>query len=208
MYLFLYKAARHGGSRYSRRYVQNTIRGDFDLDVLRRGIKDRYKIIPHGEHPFQKFLSQMEMQEQLYGHIVAIDEPKNAVWFKLNYDQVGKGSTTYLGGWKDLDPEDLKDKLQEYKTLSESLASVSSITNSLKYSRYHLAQWANKDPETETSRYPRARDVIHNAIESMTQSDQVAKATQQFLDSEILDLKQKIQNIKAEVLAYMKQRAL
>lgn len=119
MHLFLYQAARHQkASQWStRRLSQSTIRCDFDLELLKQGIKGRYEIIGHGIHPFQKAMAKMDMSEEFYGHIIQIDESKNAVWFKLNYDNIGRHVTKYMGGWKDLNADDLETHIARYQDL-------------------------------------------------------------------------------------------
>jgi hypothetical protein len=135
MFIFLYKAARHSTDRWNNRnrYKQDTKRGDFNLELLRKGIKNRYSILPHSEYPFQNELAKVDLQEELYGHIVSIEEAKNAIWFKLNYDQVGKGSTKYVGSWKDLDPAAIQTYVEDYTRLKSEHANVTSVSYTLRY---------------------------------------------------------------------------
>ena len=148
MHLFLYQAARHKApvNYYSAsnrsRYVQGTIRGDFDLELLKRGIKGRYQILPHGEHEFQKMLKQVDLEEEFYGHVVQITEAKNAIWFKLNYDQVGKGSTKYIGGWRDLSPDDLSSVVTEYQNYSAQLRIIVDHLSQMRYQANNLLRFA------------------------------------------------------------------
>lgn len=147
MHLFLYQAARHAApsSPYSRsnrtHYVQSTIRGDFDLELLKRGIKGRYKILPHGQHPFQTFLAELELKDEFYGHIVQIEDKKNAVWFKLNYDQVGKNVTKYIGGWRDLNPEDLSSVATEFKVYKTHLKMIDTQVSQTRYQMTQLTRY-------------------------------------------------------------------
>ena len=68
MHLFLYQAARHNkaGGYYSsrRRYSQSSIRSDFDLALLKKGIKGRYEILGHGEHPFQAAMKNVGLEDE------------------------------------------------------------------------------------------------------------------------------------------------
>jgi hypothetical protein len=144
MHLFLYQANRHAAAANSysygnrSRYKQGTIRGDFDLELLKKGIKGRYKILPHGEHEFQQVLKQIDLQEELYGHVVQIEEARNAIWFKLNYDQVGKNVTKYIGGWRDLDPQAISSVVMEYKSYKSQLADVRAHLSRTRYSSSQL----------------------------------------------------------------------
>lgn len=151
MHLFLYQANRHtpSASTYSygsnrHRYKQGTIRGDFDLELLKRGIKGRYKILPHGEHEFQKALVEIELQEELYGHIVQIEEARNAIWFKLNYDQVGKHVTKYIGGWRDLDPKAIEADIIEFKMLKTMQRNHSVVVGALRSHDYNTKSFESK----------------------------------------------------------------
>lgn len=144
MHLFLYQAARHQKSVWGgRRLSQSTIRSDFDLELLKRGIKGRYEILGHGNHPWQVAMKNIGMEEEFYGHVIAIEDSRNAVWFKLNYDNIGKNTTKYLGGWKDLNPDDIADEIEEYRklVLSENEHAVQSSL--LKSQYYYLSNLIN-----------------------------------------------------------------
>ena len=147
MHLFLYKAARHSTSGYNNRYrfKQNTKRGDFDLELLKRGIKGRFEIICHGDHPFQKALDQIDMSEEFYGHVVAIEEAKNAIWFKLNYDQVGKKQTTYVGGWRDLSDADILPFVEEYRKLKTENSALMASLNATKYQTRNVQDFVSRN---------------------------------------------------------------
>lgn len=66
-------------------------------------------------------MKQMGMEEEFYGHLIQIEDSKNAVWFKLNYDNIGKHVTKYQGGWRDLNAEDIAPWVHEYQ-LTDQLA--------------------------------------------------------------------------------------
>ena len=146
MHLFLYQADRHQPRQgyYGRRLSQSTIRCDFDLELLKRGIKGRYQIIGHGKHDFQKALMRLDMERDFYGHIIAIDNPKNAVWFKLNYDQVGRYVTKYIGGWKDLEESDIEHLIQEYQELKKKKTTYERNLQSLRGHFYSLNSFLSR----------------------------------------------------------------
>jgi hypothetical protein len=158
MHLFLYQSARHSdttwGNRY--RYKQGTIRGDFDLELLKNGIKGRFKILPHGEHEFQQALVNIDLQEEFYGHIVRIEDKKNAVWFKLNYDQVGKHVTKYMGGWNDLKAEDIVSPVKEYQRLKKEYDEARGVLSNVRYQYSRVSEWVNHrsltDPRLQMSK--------------------------------------------------------
>lgn len=136
MHLFLYQSARHHKPNYGgRRLSQTSYNNDFDLELLKKGIKGRFEIIGHGIHPFQKAMKQLGMEEEFYGHIIQIEDSKNAVWFKLNYDNIGKNVTKYLGGWRDLNAEHIAPQVHQYQLLDQvtrNLYMQISSTNSQK----------------------------------------------------------------------------
>lgn len=148
MHLFLYQASRHQkppGYYSSRRLSQSTIRCDFDLELLKRGIKGRYEIIGHGIHPFQKAMGELGMIEDFYGHIIEIEDSRNAVWFKLNYDNIGKNVTKYIGGWKDLNPDDLKPAAVEIKQLTTELTNLQHSRQQINNQFYYLNRYVQED---------------------------------------------------------------
>lgn len=145
MHLFLYQAARHIKPSYGyRRLSQNTIRCDFDLELLKRGIKGRYEILGHGTHPFQNLMKQMGMEEEFYGHVIAIEDSKNAVWFKLNYDNIGRNVTKYMGGWRDLNPEDLAPHVHQYQLLEQISKSLYLQISSIRSQYLNTNNFVNK----------------------------------------------------------------
>lgn len=151
MYIFLYQAARHakpvGYYNNRRRYSQSTIRCDFDLELLKKGIKGRYQILGHGNHPFQKALKQMDLEEEFYGHIIAIEDSRNAVWFKLNYDNIGKHQTKYIGGWRDLNADHIAPQVHQYQLLDQVAKGLYNQISLVKMQRNQVAHFANRNTQ-------------------------------------------------------------
>jgi hypothetical protein len=135
MHIFLYKAARHSTDKWGNRnrYKQNTKRGDFNLNLLKKSIGGRYTIVPHSEYAFQKALEGVDLQEEFYGHIIAIPEGRDAVWLKLNYDHIGTATTKYVGAWRDLDPEAITVHVEAYKKAKAEYATIYALANSVRY---------------------------------------------------------------------------
>lgn len=105
MYLFLFRAPKHGSSYNYYRYKKSNTRGEFDLRALRKATKGTVKIWGYGTHPAHLLLQDHGMGHLLNGHLLEVDDPKAAVWIKLNYDLLGKNGVKYVGGIKDLDIE-------------------------------------------------------------------------------------------------------
>jgi hypothetical protein len=207
MHLFLYQAARHkattsvwGGTRY--RYKQGTIRGDFDLELLKRGIKGRFKILPHGEHEFQQALKKVGLEHEFYGHIVQIEEARNAIWFKLNYDQVGKNITKYIGGWRDLEPSAIEAEIMEYEVLMNYQKSMQDQFNQVSYMRSSTNSFA--DRASRGNRHPMLDNIFQ---ETLLFKDKV-DATLKTLEEERLRTTAKITEVQDRVKAYLKERKL
>jgi hypothetical protein len=203
MHLFLYKSARHSNDRWGHRsrYKQGTIRGDFDLEMLKRGIRGRFKILPHGEHEFQKALENVDLLEEFYGHVVQIEEARNAVWFKLNYDQVGKNTTTYHGGWRDLRAQDISSHVTSYLDLQRRHRALQGLMSNIKgyhYSSLNFTTRLHGDPDTRL-------DAIKKELNDMTAQltglrDLYAGESQELMDQ--------MKSVQDEVRAYMKERSL
>lgn len=206
MHLFLYQAARHIAptSPYARsnrnRYVQSTIRGDFDLELLKRGIKGRFKILPHGEHPFQTALKEIELQEEFYGHIVQIEEARNAIWFKLNYDQVGKHVTKYVGGWRDLDPQAIEADITEYKMLKTQQRNHSTLVGAVRSHAYNCNTFVSRAAAS-----PPILDAIRRQTTALHDELQVLSLT---MDVETKRIADEMTVVQDRVRAYLKDRKL
>lgn len=208
MHLFLYQANRHSPtttSPYSytyrtnrSRYKQGTIRGDFDLELLKKGIKGRYKILPHGEHEFQKALVKLELQEEFYGHVIQIEEASNAVWFKLNYDRIGKNVTKYIGSWRDLDPKAIEPYVEEYSTLVLRRRTIQSRISSLNAHMYALTQF--------NSRLGNDHSEFEPLCESNRQGTALAKGYVTSLSKEVETITRKTIQIQQNVKDYIKER--
>lgn len=206
MHLFLYQAARHqpttstwGGTRY--RYKQGTIRGDFDLELLKKGIKGRFKILPHGEHPFQVALKKVGLEQEFYGHVVQIEEARNAIWFKLNYDQVGKNITKYIGGWRDLDPAAIEAEILEYQHLTSYARTFTDQVNQVSYMRSStqnfLTRWGSVH-----------NPILDNLVTCTADFEGTIEKTLTQLGTEADRTQKKIVAVQDRVRAYLKERKL
>lgn len=155
MYIFLYKADRHSRSPYGRTQKQSSIRNDFNLAMMRQGLKNNYRIRGHGENEFQNKLLRLGIDKAMYGHLIEIDEAKYAVWLKLNYDQVGKGKTTYVASWKDLDHTFLDPLITQYDLAiiesKKAFSVYSSFKNHLSTVKYFLSRQDIKPAAEEIS---------------------------------------------------------
>ena len=150
MHIFLYQAARHakptGYYNNRRRYSQTTIRCDFDLELLKKGIKGRYQILGHGTHPFQQAMKQVGLEEEFYGHVIAIEDSRNAVWFKLNYDNIGKHQTKYIGGWRDLDADHIVPQIHQYQLLDQIQKQLYNQMSAVKSQMHYVNGFASRGP--------------------------------------------------------------
>ena len=109
MYLFLFQAPKHGSVYTYYRYKKSNTRGEFDLRALRKATKGNVKIWGYGTHPAHMILQDHGLSKALNGHLLEVDDPKAAVWIKLNYDLLGKGGVKYVGGFKDLNVETMRE---------------------------------------------------------------------------------------------------
>lgn len=119
MYLFHYQNARHRMNSYYRQECNlTTFRGQFDLEHIRSGLKKTgYTIYGHGTHPLHLMLNQLGLSEELIGHLIEVTDPKLAVWFKLNYDRVGRTGVKYVATYKAINDDDIASFIQRSKDL-------------------------------------------------------------------------------------------
>jgi hypothetical protein len=166
--------------------------------LLKRGIRGRYKILPHGEHDFQKALLKLDLQEEFYGHIIQIEEASNAVWFKLNYDRVGKNVTKYIGSWRDLDPVALDPYIQDYQILKTKRTIAQSRIGTLNSHAYSL-RTLNGRLGSDESQFDK---ICHMNTESIHEIERLVKG----LTKEIEQISLESSHIHEQVKAYIKER--
>jgi hypothetical protein len=174
---------------------------DFDLELLRQGIKGRFSITGHGDHAFQKAMAKMNLQEEFYGHVVEIQDSRNAVWFKLNYDNIGRGTTKYLGGWKDLDAQFVEDRALRFKEYEKRLNELNSRAYTLRTQMAYLLNF-NKATSGDPLPNPLTQEMLAKALEFR---NAIEKA-QLDLGIQISDEKKKMELLQEEVRTYMAER--
>lgn len=197
MHLFLYQAARHEKPSWgTRRLSQNTIRMDFDLALLKQGIKGRYEIVGCTLHPWQQALKKVGLEEEFYGHIIEIEDSKNAVWFKLNYDNIGRGVTKYIGGWRDLDPSHIEPHILQYQNLNKVLTELNSQTQGIRNQGYYLNSFCEpRQPHPE---------VFLEAQKKAIEYQSALRDATNTLNSEIKKTQKAMAKIQDAVRQYMK----
>jgi hypothetical protein len=110
---------------------QSSIRGDFNLPLLKKSLKKRYSILPNGDHAFQAMLKKYRLEQSWYGHIIEVEDGKDAMWLKLSYDLIGKPGTEYVGAWRDIEVEAVQDVLTQLDERSEELQKIQAIHTSV-----------------------------------------------------------------------------
>jgi hypothetical protein len=197
MHLFLYQAARHVKPQWGhRRLSQTTIRSDFDLELLKRGIKGRYEIVGCGTHPWQAAMKKMGMEEEFYGHVIQIEDSKNAVWFKLNYDNIGKGVTKYLGGWRDLNPDHIAPHIAQYQLLTQVQRKLNEHLSTIRSQYYYLGQFISPRSPHHEKMLPAADAAVdYKAVLDKTTKD---------LEKELKSVTDKMAALQDQVRQYMK----
>lgn len=211
MHLFLYQAERHHPRQgyYGRRLSQSTIRCDFDLDLLKRGIKGRYQILGHSVHDFQKALLKLDMERDFYGHVIAIEEPRNAVWFKLNYDQIGRHITKYIGGWKDLEASDLESHIEEYRNLKSKKASYERSLQNMRGNFYTMNTFlARIESDIVYPDFSDVSDSLKYTWEEGKKFRETLVASEKKVEAICESLSQKMLSIQDTVRSYMDSRKL
>lgn len=203
MHLFLYKASRHEKPKSfygSRRLVQGTYRNDFDLELIKSGIKGRYTILPHGSNPFQARLRDFGLEDEFYGHIIEVPEAKNAIWFKLNYDNIGKPGTNYIGSWKNLDVEYLRQFDLEFQELQQNHSKATQVLNQVRYHTGTLNHFLSNRHNYSAH--------MDDALDKGAQYKIELEAAYQSIHQDILALNASMEAIRQKIRDYMKSHAL
>lgn len=200
MHIFLYKADRHTKrSAYGRSPSQSSIRSDFNLAMMRQGLRNKYEIKGYGINDFQRKLKLVGLEDEMYGHLIEIEEAKYAVWLKLNYDQVGKTGTTYKGAWKNLDPAFLDPFIAEYEKHSKKSKELYTSMSLLRSQKSNLEYFgARRDMEHLRDRFINEMRVYGEHLASI--SDEITAE---------YDVETKaMRDIQNKIRAYMKEHAL
>ena len=119
MHYFVFQHPKHVRSRYqySTRIKLNSFRGNFDLERIRIALKMRYEITGFGDHEIYRLLDSVDRSHHLKGHILEVEDVKDAMWIKLNYDMIGKQGTKLLGTYRNLNKEFIRETVQEIKAV-------------------------------------------------------------------------------------------
>jgi hypothetical protein len=166
MYLFLYQNSTRHQPRYRygnrSRAAKDSTYNQFNLAQLRKAMKDRFTLYGYGTHPAQQALDKMGLSHLMLGHVIEIEDPKLAVWMKINYDQVCKNKTTYIGSYLDIDHEYIN-------KVSEEMREFDTIASKTSTSTYYLEQLQNQMKYFSQRRdsYDAVSDSIYEKIDSL-----------------------------------------
>lgn len=202
MYLFLFQAPKHKSSSSWQyyRHKKSNYRGEFDLRHLRRATKGNATIWGCGTHPAQKILRDVGLADLMNGHLIEVEDGKVAMWIKLNYDLLGKGGVTYVGGFKDLDVEEMtkfRDKIIKLNTERRTAGQVSSDINNLHYSLTRLLSRPSIREGTDTEL---SQDDITSCRDMADRLNGII-ATKRLLDTSILNA---VNTLKSDLSDYVK----
>jgi len=116
IYLFTDWSLRTILTRSWGRLPKNSIYGTFNKKLLNQTMKNRYSVYKHGDHELQQLLSIADIP--LNGHIIEFTDPKDAVWLKLNYENVmnQNKATQMVGLYGPVDIEKIRELCDEFKS--------------------------------------------------------------------------------------------
>lgn len=203
MHYFIYQASRHHSQPlYGRKINTTTIRNDFNLETMKKGLKGRYTIHGFTTHPFHKLLKEMNLQDLMKGHIIEVPEAKYAIWLKLNYDQIGKGSTRYIASYQGIQVGDLEPMAEELAKIQTDLTrlqtsyyAINGVTNSLN----SFVVRANKVDIPNFT-----KDVLSKAESLLTDINQMSVK----ITEESAQLRERILQINQQVRDYLKNHEM
>ena len=197
MFIFHYKNSRHRLPSWQRdSYNLRTTRGQFNLDTIRKGLKkEGYVIHGHGTHDIHKLLDSVGMKEELIGHLVEVKDPKLAVWFKLNYDNIATDPkyTQYVATYRIFDSEEMENLKQKVEKSFRSRATAKTcyykIQNTIR-SLEGLIDHGYESDIYEDGTGP----LISSCHQMMTTNLKRCEQRLRTLDKEYQDLKDEIKN--------------
>ncbi len=208
MYLFVYQNVKHQMTIYDpRRKNLASTYGQFDMTMLRRALKDRFTLWGHGTHPLQHLLNQLDMGDRLVGHIIVIEDPKIAVWLKLNYDRISRKihnhgrELEFKGSYKDVKVDELEPLVAEAKEIRKQMSLNNAERQRVRMMRDSVQRFTTQHQSLVTHM---TDDTIHHGDIFTHRLNEVLTS----IDVDDIALLSRFETMKDQVLSYLDSHKL
>lgn len=207
-YLFLYQNYKHQLNSWDhRRKNLSSTYGQFDMPMLRKSLKDRFVLHGHGTHPLHKLTSTLGLEDKFLGHVVEIEDPKIAVWLKLNYDHISRKDHNYgqelkyIGCYQDVKVEELQPIIDQVREVEREISTLTAE----RHRAAHTRDYMNRFHSGGSNQYPSLPTEAFNHSQMLIE---YLDATLLVLSNQLnlLDIKRK--DIKREALIYLEDHKL
>lgn len=156
MYHLIFHSRKHQPSAYYYRQPKvnrASTHNQFELDTIRGSIKSRWELHGFGNEDFQKAIWIMEermdikapplhLHKNMNGHIITVENSADAIWFRLNHENVSKNKCKLIEMYKDLDIEFIRSEYKRFDAAYQELTARTSLGSTLNQSVYNLQKFA------------------------------------------------------------------
>ena len=208
MFLFRYQNFRHTLPSWdSRKKNLDSTYGQFDMPMLRKSLKDKFTLWGHGTHPIHKLMNVIGYTDKVLGHFVAIEDPKIAVWLKLNYDHITRAThnngreLTYMDSFKNLDDDEIKEMHERATINRRQQSDLYNESHRIRNLNETILRFNSIDPSNHPHLTQANRSHILAASEALTTSHKCIKASEKRNEEEW-------NNLRKEALDYLEAHKL
>jgi len=125
-----------------RRIDRASTHNQLELDTIRGSIKSRWTVTGFGNTAFQKSIWDVEsrinlappngyLYTHMCGHIITVETPADAMWFRLNHENVSKNGCRLIEMYRDLDVKEIERLYAEFDVHYTESCNLNSIQSAL-----------------------------------------------------------------------------
>jgi len=158
MFHLVFQNHKHRSNPYylNRNTNRASTHNQFELDTIRASLKSRWEVTGFGKTDFQTKIWDIEsivdsmnsnphkyIREYFHGHIITVDSSADAIWFRLNHENVSKNGNKLVEVYADIDVEyitSLTTALTARHVEYSNYLNITQVCNNVNYSAYRFAR--------------------------------------------------------------------
>ena len=176
MYHMIFHSSKHKKTnsywgRSSRSINRSSTHNQFELDTIRGSMKSRWELHGAGELASQKAIWQVEerqymeaptghLHKYMNGHIITVETATDAMWFRLNHENVSKNGCKMIEMYRDLDEERIQTECRAIIVKADEINSRVHVNSYLTQARNSVNRFVNnKEIADDPNWYNRATEL-------------------------------------------------
>ncbi len=178
MYHLIFHSKKHQPSTYYYRQPKinrGSTHNQFELDTIRGSIKSRWELHGFGTQSFQQAIWLMEerldikpppmhLHKNMNGHIITVENAADAIWFRLNHENVSKNKCSLIEIYKDLDTDFINSQYSKFAVQHKELTDRTNLHSTLNNSNWQLERFVkNSYIEMTTTLIDDAKRLLGNS---------------------------------------------